>query len=264
MKTGVSSFVTQDEFNLFHSIDRSLYTVLVINLFRDPTESMRVIAMFLWLEHKGFRYCVKKILSFPHVLINEIAEEAVTCLNIIDNKNQSCIASSSSGISDIPVMQSILSQELSPRFFHENRVSASEGIARINNSVCMRALSDIMEKAVASKASRDSSIDDRTLFITFSKGYPVQEWEIRDFFTKTNGNCVESVYMQEVKPNEQSLFARIVFRTASSVGHILNGTSRAKFTINGKHAWARKYVPKRSKVQHSTTNNLPSQFPYIV
>ncbi|KAK6273692.1 hypothetical protein POUND7_010775 [Theobroma cacao] len=89
--------------------------------------------------------------------------------------------------------------------------------------------------------------DDRTMFVTFSKGYPVHEWEVREFFTRAYGDCIESLHMQEVPPDEQSLFARIVFRSESAIEIILSGMSKAKFTINGKHVWARKFVPKRLK-----------------
>ncbi|OMO91801.1 hypothetical protein COLO4_18099 [Corchorus olitorius] len=89
--------------------------------------------------------------------------------------------------------------------------------------------------------------DDRTMFVTFSKGYPVYEWEVREFFGRAYGDCIESLHMQEVQPNQQSLFARIVFHSVSSIEMILNGMSKVKFTINGKHVWARKFVPKRLK-----------------
>lgn len=39
--------------------------------------------------------------------------------------------------------------------------------------------------------------DERTLFVTFSKRYPVAEWEMRDFFFSwVYEDCDESFYMQ--------------------------------------------------------------------
>ncbi|OWM70147.1 uncharacterized protein LOC116195259 [Punica granatum] len=89
--------------------------------------------------------------------------------------------------------------------------------------------------------------DERTIFLTFSKGYPLSENEVRDFFTRRYGNCFEAIHMQEVSPSEQALYARLVVRSASSIDVVLNGRSKAKFSINGKHVWARKYVRKVSK-----------------
>ena len=53
--------------------------------------------------------------------------------------------------------------------------------------------------------------------------------------------------MQEAQPHQQVLFARIIFQTASNVEMILCGMGKVKFTINGKHVWARKFVPKHAK-----------------
>uniref|UniRef100_A0A2N9HDP6 RRM domain-containing protein n=1 Tax=Fagus sylvatica TaxID=28930 RepID=A0A2N9HDP6_FAGSY len=279
-----SSFVSQEEFNTFHTIDRKLYTFLVINLWRDPVESMQVMALWLWLEHMGFDNIVLTMLSLPYTLINELADEAIICLNCI-HTNQ---ISSSSENNDIPLIQSLMEKEISLQFFLENRLKGIVGIAKIVNEVCIRALSDIMQQAIDRNAAQSLTesqmimqpsihqslvhpglcsvglgggglvqpralgievpTDDRTMFVTFSKGYPVQEWEVRDFFTRSFGDCIESLHMQEVQqPHQQSLFARIIFHKASTMEMILNGMGKVKFTINGKHVWGRKFVPKRAK-----------------
>lgn len=261
MASAFTTSVTKDEINLFHKIDRALYTLLVLTLHRDPTESMQVIALFIWLERKGFGFLVEKILSFPHLLVNELAKEAVKCLELHH-------APSSSQTHDLfPLMKSTLHQDLTHRFFRENHRRLLQGVATVIDTVCVRALGDIMNVAIERNRpaktptmyhpmwqfGHDESVppDDRTLFITFSKGYPVQEWEVRDFFTRNYGDCVESIYMQDVKGEEQSLFARIVFRAFSMIGRILDETGRAKFSINGKHAWVRKFIPKRVRVAPS-------------
>ncbi|WCJ19418.1 hypothetical protein M5689_001711 [Euphorbia peplus] len=90
--------------------------------------------------------------------------------------------------------------------------------------------------------------DDRTIFLTFSKGYPISEQEIRDFFSRKYGECIEAIYMQEVTIEEhQPLYARLVVRSGAIIKTILDGNSKAKFSINGKHVWARKYVRKNLK-----------------
>ncbi|CAI9765966.1 unnamed protein product [Fraxinus pennsylvanica] len=88
--------------------------------------------------------------------------------------------------------------------------------------------------------------EDRTMFVTFSRGYPVAEAEVRHFFTTVFGNCIESFYMQEVGPYEQPLYALVVFHKASFIEEILDGTEKVKFSIYGKHVWMRKYVPRNS------------------
>ncbi|MCE3216107.1 hypothetical protein HAX54_004926 [Datura stramonium] len=100
--------------------------------------------------------------------------------------------------------------------------------------------------------------DDRTVFLTFSKGYPITETEVRDFFTRKFGEDVEAVYMQEVTDDEQALYARLVTRTPSVLEAIVDG-GKAKYNINGKHVWARKYVKKpNAKILYVGQTSSPS------
>lgn len=300
MDFGSSFFVTQGEFNLFHRTDRDLYKILVINLCREPVESMQVHAMWLWLEKVGFRNVVKSVLSLPNILINEVADETIICLNYINNNNL-MIPSSSYENSEIPLLQSLVDKEISLRFMYENRVMALQGVAKALQDVCVRAFSDIMHQAISRNSNErmmeaqvqaqkvvtpssenhghfwfgsigpgnlmvDNNVlnnhemvaaDERTLFVTFSKGYPVEECEVREFFMMAYGDCIEALYMQEVQPSEQALFARIVFRKVSTIDMILRGANKVKFAINGKHVWARKFVPKRAATRTLLPTTLP-------
>ncbi|PQQ09082.1 uncharacterized protein Pyn_08052 [Prunus yedoensis var. nudiflora] len=238
---------------------------------------MQVMALWLWLEKVGFKNAVKKILSLPFILINELADEAVTCLDIINGTHFSLPFEAN----DIPLLQSFMEKEVSLQFFHENQQAAAQGVTKAANIVCLPAFDDIMKQAIeinfsqnsadhsqvissssSSSFSSSSSIqqqqlqalpqilvppNERTMFVTFSKGYPVHEHEVKQFFTAAFGDCVESLQMQEVQPFEQSLFARVVFHSASTIEAILSGVSKAKFTINGKHVWVRRFVPKRAR-----------------
>ncbi|CAI9782690.1 unnamed protein product [Fraxinus pennsylvanica] len=89
--------------------------------------------------------------------------------------------------------------------------------------------------------------EDRRMFATFSRGCPVSESEVRQFLTRIYGNCIESIYMQRVMPNEQALYAIVVLHRPSFVGAILNGQTKVKFSVNGKHMWMRKFVPKNGR-----------------
>ncbi|GAA0163944.1 hypothetical protein Leryth_026898 [Lithospermum erythrorhizon] len=276
--------MSMDEFKLFHSIDRSLYSLLVDEFLRDPVEAMQVMAFWIWLERAGFRKVVSRILALPIFLVNELADEAIICLKYINDLQFLFLIDGN----EISLTQNILKEEISLQFFHENRDDVLNGIGKALNEVCTKALNDIMDNAmkrnnVASSLAQGSNMmmshslsqqcvqnqdlvnnihdsessitkspssgilrENRTMFVTFSKGYPVAEWEVKDFFTRIFGDCVESIYMQEVKNDEQALFARIVFHNPSFINFILNGMTKAKFTINGKHVWMRKFVPKRT------------------
>uniref|UniRef100_A0A7N0ZSJ1 Uncharacterized protein n=1 Tax=Kalanchoe fedtschenkoi TaxID=63787 RepID=A0A7N0ZSJ1_KALFE len=273
MDDAAAPVITRDELNAFHSIDRALYTILAINLWRDPVDGLHILALLLWLERAGYKNVVHKVLQLPIILINEIADEVVACLQLI---NSSFSAAALEAAGGIPLLQALMDKDLSLQFFQINRIQALEGITKVLNNVCVKVLADIMQRAIERNAATQSlaldmqmffqrnighlrsqspsnqrfdvAPDERTMFVTFSKGYPVYEWEIKDFFSKIYGDCIESMWMQEVQPNEQSLFARIVFRSPAIIERILSGsTGKAKYTINGKHVWVRKFIPKKSR-----------------
>lgn len=124
----LTPIVTQEEFKIFHNIDRVLYSRLVFNLNRDLAESMQVMALWLWLErsrHVG--NLVNKMLSFPDTLINGLADEALLCLNCIEN-DQFHLSFSTS---DIPLIHFLGNTGLSLQFFHENRHFIRPAVSKI-------------------------------------------------------------------------------------------------------------------------------------
>ncbi|KAL2458883.1 uncharacterized protein Fot_55446 [Forsythia ovata] len=400
--------VKLDALRAYHSIDRALYAILVTELWRDPVESLQIIALWLWLEQVGFGKVTRKILACPPLFINQTAEEAILCLKCI--KDSLFIFSTEA--TDIPLTRSIIEKEISLLFFHKNRVNAFREVGRIFSQDCLHAMGDIIKKAIdgngAESSSRNQMIipfnaaqsslsnpvlmpfnggqssgsnqmmipfnanaaesssrnqmmipfnvarsslsnpivmpfnngqssgsnqmmipsnanaaesssrnqmmipfnaaqhslsnpivmpfnggrrselnqmmmshhfdesmihnfsnmrvgrnafpgnyqvinevppEDRTMFVTFSRGYPVAEREVRHFFSTNFGDCIESFHMQEVRPHEQPLYARVVFLKPSFIPEILDGTEKAKFTINGKHVWMRKFVPRNDESQ---------------
>ncbi|KAL9310675.1 hypothetical protein AtEden1_Chr1g0064611 [Arabidopsis thaliana] len=95
---------------------------------------------------------------------------------------------------------------------------------------------------------------ERTVFLTFSRGFPVSHAEVIHLFTEIYGeDCVESVYMPEDGGNssndnticnghqQQPLFAKMVLDSVVTVDRILSGQEKQKYKINGKHIWARKF-----------------------
>ncbi|GAB2291613.1 hypothetical protein Dimus_025868 [Dionaea muscipula] len=281
----MQAVISNDEFTLFHRIDRDLYTKLVFNLDRDPEESMLVMAFFLWLERLGCYNLVFDIVPLPLPMVNMFADEALACLGCIYGGDKAAAASSSSGNNDISLLRAFSRRAISLQFFHAERATAIESINKILREVCGRALWDIMERAratqrsnnnklvlgtassSASSSEKDSQVqvlvhpDNRTMFITFSKGYPVSEAEVKEFFNRSFGECVESIQMQEVAPNEQSLFARVVLCSPQKVDMILNGSEKVKFAINGKHVWSRKFVPKRPVLPPAATATAAALMP---
>ncbi|XP_050365658.1 uncharacterized protein LOC126784217 [Argentina anserina] len=93
------------------------------------------------------------------------------------------------------------------------------------------------------KPSIELSVDDKTMFLTFSRGFHVTVEEVKHLFSNVLGmeKCVEDVDMEDVPSDEQPLYAKMVLSSVTLVDKILKGNRVAKFRINGKHIWARKY-----------------------
>ncbi|XP_022957165.1 uncharacterized protein LOC111458632 [Cucurbita moschata] len=339
--------VTQEEFNVFHTIDRTLFSRMVFTLGRDPDESVRVMGLWLWLEQNGEEFnLVYKMLSLPDALVDALFDEAVLSLACIENDKFPFEPDTSV---DIPLIQHVSKTPVSLRFFHENRLRILRGVTKICTDICYRAFKDILyaletqrvlsrasvpvpaihggrgsyfpaapasplavpafgfvnvrgessplpppTAATASQSARVGNRnvisrsemsdlfgrlklrsgkeegeavppDERTIFLTFSKGYPISEEEVRDYFGRRYGDFIESIHMQEAQPPEQPLYARLVVKTESSIDLVLEGRTKAKFSINGKHVWARKYVRKAPRLPHrpSPPSTRPPSPPLI-
>ncbi|XP_050249223.1 uncharacterized protein LOC126696547 [Quercus robur] len=354
--------ISQEEFNMFHTIDRTLFTRLVFNLGRDPAEATQVMALWLWLEKVGeeIDMVYSKILSLPDTILNALVDESVMALTCIESDQFRFSSDSTSDM--IPLIQSLTKTGVSLRFFHDNRIGIIRGVTKIINEVCVRAFDDIVKLAQANKSAQESTgigfefakpgnyhsailnplssalyynssgvvgvqspnvgvsqfldlaphvpvsggglplevsrgfdpydlsfqrqilnneigevlsrikssspsdeeakevpPDERTIFLTFSKGYPITENEVREFFTRKFGDFIEDIFMQEVLPEEQPLYARLVVPVASFIEVVLDHKNKAKFSINGKHVWARKYVRKnKSPAKSSPSASQPT------
>ncbi|CAH9109556.1 unnamed protein product [Cuscuta epithymum] len=277
--------MSEEDFKVFHGIDRMLFTRLVIGLGRDPAESMQLMAFLLWLERRAARngvHLVDQVLSLPPQSVNEVADEAALCLKCIENEHFPVVFMA-------PNLTKMISSIVSPVDLRRNRVNVLRGVNKYVNEVCFRAFDDILRLHRLSTAAAPTAVfsgpmqvgstspttkggvmedkeggggnkgggvhpDERTIFLTFSKGYPISEQEVADFFSRKFGDSIESIQMQEVASGEQVLYAKLVARSLGALDTVVRG-GRAKYNINGKHVWARKYIKKKSS---STNKNSPS------
>ncbi|KAF5196640.1 Rho guanine nucleotide exchange factor [Thalictrum thalictroides] len=356
--------VSTEQLKSFHRIDRVFYTVLIVQLHRDPVQALNVMALWLWLEEVGYPSIILTLRHLPDNVVNSVFDEAVTILNCL----QSPIPPSTlATLKEIPRTYIIFEEEITLDFLHDHREFALHAIDQIVSEVCAEALGDILQEAIdamgriglnddgAGYGAGDpflrptrvnGSIDmqqesssrgklkmpaipfipyghfpgfyplfhfpsfgpssfreqqrfnvptpmlvpniglqdggmvpqhfevgessnnqaaalnplaehwvpeenvhprERALFITFSRGYPVSEEELRIFFLRSYGDVVEDIRMQQTDPNVQQLYAIVTLRSANTVESILSGRDRIKYVIRGKHVVARRYVPKSSK-----------------
>ncbi|KAK1294868.1 hypothetical protein QJS10_CPA16g00163 [Acorus calamus] len=108
-----------------------------------------------------------------------------------------------------------------------------------------------MEEVVAVDGGDESDGDDpladeRTLFVTFSRGFPLTEEELREFFTRRYG-AIEKIQIQETPMGIPPLYAKIMFYSPLVVNRIIRNLNKVKFLIGGKHVWSRRYISKKKK-----------------
>ncbi|KAF2303853.1 hypothetical protein GH714_023868 [Hevea brasiliensis] len=267
--------ITLEELHTYHAIDREIFSRLVITLMRDPAESLLVTATWLWLEEKGYPNMVVKMVDLSDALVNALADEAVLCLKCLESNTFPVLLNGG-----IPLTARIMEKNISLEMFHHNKFSAISGIKNFLTTVCARIFTDILQRVLATTSilnqpliipgfphplfgsvsivpmsmdfdfptgglwgwdpNNNVSEDDRTMFLTFSRGFPVTKDEVTQLFTRLHGDCVVSVQMQENVPsNEQPLFARMILDSITAVDRILNGRRIAKFRINGDFGLAR-------------------------
>ncbi|XP_060964419.1 uncharacterized protein LOC133033574 [Cannabis sativa] len=423
-----SSSVSQEEFNIFHRVDRLLYRRLVIDLRRDPAHSSQVMALWMWLEHtlfyfrgSGYDLISKYVIALPETLLIAFANESEAVLSCVETDHfpfASSIIPNTTGATlrprapALPMFEMLIDCTASLEVFYKIRLRVIWGVADMSNRVCARAFTDIiaevterkmvenmaMSEAIEAmygggvgrrwlnnmnrmmmmmppagfayrsldipssfpaglfqsrgypyqhrsmvpsvddfvmptrpaanavntttysdyhaaivrdemvdndidhyqkneersfKADEDVGVDGdgdgddgelefdfmremldslqlndgtkkdddpdlRTIFLTFSKGYPISEKDVKLFFTSVGGEgSIEDVHMQHRSGEEQSLFARLVLRSASDMEAVLQGKEKVKFSIDGKHVWARKYV-RMTSAPTTTTVTTPT------
>ena len=215
---GFKVIVTKEEFNLFHNVDRQLFIRLVVELGRDISESINVMAFLMCIEMitKEFDLVAKILQHWPNVMLNRLADEAVFILDCIASfpYPNDCVREKK-----FPLIQHILHHNVTFEFFHEKRLELITDVTKFINEVCIRAFTDIIEHMIYNGVAEQQElylanlhgtaslpthmlpqaayytpndspmvpqqIDDRTLFMTFSRGYPVSENELRDFFSRS-------------------------------------------------------------------------------
>ncbi|CAL9230170.1 unnamed protein product [Arabidopsis halleri] len=287
--------VTRDEFNAFHKCDRDLFSRFVGRLRRDISQSLQVMSFLLYLEKSGLvSNLIVNFNSLPDFFINAVADEVVMCLSCLSYENFSMFVANF-GQKTIPLITRMTGEYLTLAVIHQNRESILLSMKKHLNSICHPAFEDLCVQAeekkvmedmkqlgfskVVHKAETSSQFlsgqqvttrtskvgafsedeqareDDRTVFLTFSRGYPISEAEVHAYFTRRFGEIIEAIIMPGGEGNEQALYAKMVLRSAAMIPEIVSdGITRNKYTINGKHVWARKYIPR------SSINNLSPSY----
>lgn len=228
-------FVSREEFNAFHKIDRALFARLVLTLRRDISQSFQVMSFLLFLEKSGLASnLILHLISCTDSFINAVAEEVGLCLSFLSCQEfETFVANSGQNINSftLPLITQTTGVHLTLAAIHKNRETILLEMKKHLTQICHRAFEDIciraemynkekmnneevekmmekMNKLGISKARNVESssnvvkihngvvgtfpeddqvaAESRTVFLTFSKGYPISEAEVHAYFTRYN------------------------------------------------------------------------------
>nr|XP_029120153.1 uncharacterized protein LOC105043873 [Elaeis guineensis] len=248
---------------LFYKMERDFYNRLIRELGQVRESIELVMALWLWFESIGHHDFIRHVAACQDDVVLRFIAEGEACLDhLMGNRDPS-------RSDELPFTNFLMAEPIDLRFFEYHRDIAFDGVRFFLENVCRIILDDALMERVA----RDSSHPDhrrvlssgglriggpwspetdhtpeeqRSMFITFSMGYPIAREDIRDFFNTRYGPCVETVMIEKASARQRPMYGRLVFRSASTIAVVLNGQQTAKFVIKGKHLWARIYLPRRN------------------
>ncbi|XP_020415565.1 uncharacterized protein LOC18766028 [Prunus persica] len=230
------------ELKLFHTIDRNIYSRLLKGLGFDPILSKYIVALWHTLERQsiGQKFMVNTL--FLHdPFFNDLANES---FELLKRLYSDCVH---------PPFEDTDSQFLKLRLLVPVKVSLSSVFNKEHTKQIMEDfVNEVSQEACEERHDRHQPNADKneiTLFLTFSRGHPVSE-ELRGFFTRKFGECIEAICMGAEERNSQPLFARGVVKSSSDITKILVGvddSGKVKFSIHGKDVIVRRFFPRQNK-----------------
>ncbi|XP_062206095.1 uncharacterized protein LOC133907969 [Phragmites australis] len=274
--------LTELELLTFHKLERDFFHRLVHDLGQDPATMRWLIAFWLWLESAGHHDFIRRAAALPGPVVLRFVEEAIACLRCLAGPGQGAVAASDGRDRRLPCTNALLAEPIDDvGYFVGRREEVLGGVTSMYKNVCLvicdvnttttyvlpgntggaRAAPPVVTSpscaAPPVKASwtlnpmaspwipvQSPLPDDyRSLFITFSRGYPISKEDITEFFNSMYGPCVEAVMLEKAAPGQLPVYGRMVLRSAAMIPAVLDGLQTAKFLIKGRHLWARIYVP---------------------
>ncbi|GAB4837742.1 hypothetical protein Ancab_002611 [Ancistrocladus abbreviatus] len=90
------------------------------------------------------------------------------------------------------------------------------------------------------------TVEDRTLFVTYSNGFPLKEHQIRRFFNRRYGECVEYVDIPRRHRPKPPLFGNVTFVKRSIPLLVLQNQKEVEFIVNGRPLRCKKFRPGKA------------------
>jgi len=215
----MASLTTMEKLILFHKLERDLFHRLVHDLAQDPVPMRWVIAFWLWLESNGHHDFIRRVSALPGPVVLRFVDEAIACLRCLARQGHGHAAGTGTGDGRercLPCTNALLTKRIDDVGYFEGHREVLDGVTYQYRSVCL-AVCDVSSNSTCVPTSgvlaappmvgspvltaptvpsfplnpmaspwiplQSPSPDDyRSLFITFSRGYPINREDIMDFF----------------------------------------------------------------------------------
>ncbi|KAG6504958.1 hypothetical protein ZIOFF_033791 [Zingiber officinale] len=256
---------------LFHKVDRDIYDQLIAHGI-SPDVSRIVVALLVWLYNTGINvipYLRNNVNNaFAFIRLTAEAEFILDCLRRDSPPRESALA--------IPVIASLTTRPIDLGFFHFHRHEAAERIAetltasrfflddalfatfrryeeavedaRRRNTAPPHMPPELARPCMPFSLTDETSVDQRSLILTFLATTPFTEHEIAVYFAEKWGDCVERVVFEEIAASSSmaQFCARVVFKREGYVALVLHDSPVFRFSINAKQVWARRVEQRRN------------------
>ncbi|KQJ95672.1 hypothetical protein BRADI_3g18480v3 [Brachypodium distachyon] len=241
---------TVRELLYLYSIAHAAYERFV-SICGNEEQARNAVALLVWID-QGTVSAIHHIPGISPFAVNEVAAEA--------NRILECLRQQELILPAIPLISTLCQDgDINPCFFTFHQDLVVRGVADFLDGVGKLIFNDRLHlmlrryetglvgnplELMAPYDSQHVAVheDCRSMFITFSKGMPIEREEI--YVCKKWGDCVVRVLMEKTTGAIAPMYGRIIFKSEAFLGLVLNGKRLVKITIGHRQIWLRKYVPR--------------------
>ncbi|KAJ1275707.1 hypothetical protein BS78_05G156600 [Paspalum vaginatum] len=210
------------------------------------------VALLIWLD-QGDQQVMSYLPGMTPAALGHLAEEAASILDCLRQQNHE--------LPPTPLISALCQDSLCPEYFTFNQDLIVRGVADILAGVGVLVFDDrlylLMRRYQTGLVGHMPELDApytcnpvtvpqdcRSMFVTFSRGQPVERDDIFNYFRENWGDCIVRVLIEKTTGGTHPMYGRIVFKNEAFVSLVLNGEDRISLTINGREIWLRKYKPR--------------------
>uniref|UniRef100_A0ACD5V2J3 Uncharacterized protein n=1 Tax=Avena sativa TaxID=4498 RepID=A0ACD5V2J3_AVESA len=224
-----------------------------ISICGNPEQASNAVALLVWL----YQGTVSAIHHVPSISPTAVATVAAEANGILE-----CLRHQEAMLPAIPLISALCQDDnIDPRFFAFHQDLVVRGVAEILDGVGKLIFDDRLHvllrryqtglvgnppELMAPYSSEPVAVpeDCRSMFITFSKGMPIDREEIFQYFRQKWGDCVVRVLMEKTSGGNAPMYGRIIFKSEAFIRLVLNGQRLIKITLGLRQIWLRKYAPR--------------------